>query len=303
MNWAKKFGHAIVTPDMYAHGLPPLCTCLMAYRRTPSVVRLLEGAAAQQVEQIPATLAQDGWGSGQHPWPPSTLGSHGCVCLRAEVKGFESQAARLMLSTNPVDASYNKSWLARGRGSAPWLASKAAARKAARANASRMGTRLVGGVGGHPCPGCHVRQSDQEMIWFQLAEGPTDTVLLLVERGPVARVPGLGTLCNCASGLQRPSTLLQALRLLVLPEEYICPAWWPSSPKGTKATVPFYWYVRAIAGEGAQGSRRPTWRTLWGEYDCHATHFHHSRRHLEGAKPPLKKGVVERFFAAMKGIF
>ena len=133
--------------------------------------------------------------------------------------------------------------------------------------------------------------------------GPNGHGVLLVERGPVARVPGLGTLCNCASGLQRPSTLLQALRLLVLPEEYICPAWWPSRPKGTKATVPFYWYVRAIAGEGAQGSRRPTWRTLWGEYDCHATHFHHSRRHLEGAKPPLKKGVVERFFAAMKGIF
>ena len=66
MAWARKYGHAIVTPEMYAHGLPPMCTCVMAYRRTPSVERL-----------------------------------------------FESAAARLMLSTNPVDDSHNKSWIAR----------------------------------------------------------------------------------------------------------------------------------------------------------------------------------------------
>ena len=41
---SRQFGHVAKTPPMYDMGIPPLCTCVMAYRRTPSVLRLLEGA-------------------------------------------------------------------------------------------------------------------------------------------------------------------------------------------------------------------------------------------------------------------
>ena len=41
---SRQFGRVAKTPPMYDAGIPPLCTCVMAYRRTPSVLRLLEGA-------------------------------------------------------------------------------------------------------------------------------------------------------------------------------------------------------------------------------------------------------------------
>lgn len=40
-------GTAVTDPDMYGRGIPPLCSGLFAYRRTPSVQRLLEAAAAR----------------------------------------------------------------------------------------------------------------------------------------------------------------------------------------------------------------------------------------------------------------
>ena len=44
---SRKSGDVATTPPMYDKGIPPLCTCVMAYRRTPSVQRLLEGAAVR----------------------------------------------------------------------------------------------------------------------------------------------------------------------------------------------------------------------------------------------------------------
>ena len=100
---ARNSGKLVNAPTMYDHGIPPLCSCVMAYRQTASVRRLLHSAAA-----------------------------------------------RFVLGLNERE----------------------------------IGRKVRG----------RVRQSDQEMIWFQLVLGPSDP----------------------------------ALRLLVLPEEYICPSWWPS---------------------------------------------------------------------------
>ena len=44
---SRQWGGVAKTPPMYDMGIPPLCTCVMAYRRTPSVQRLLEGAAVR----------------------------------------------------------------------------------------------------------------------------------------------------------------------------------------------------------------------------------------------------------------
>ena len=44
---SRKSGLVATAPPMYDQGIPPLCTCVMAYRRTPSVRRLLEGAAVR----------------------------------------------------------------------------------------------------------------------------------------------------------------------------------------------------------------------------------------------------------------
>ena len=158
-------GTTVGAPDMYGQGLPPLCSCVIAYRRTPSVEKLLLLAAS-----------------------------------------------RLLLYTNPFDHT--------------------------------VATRQ------------RVRQSDQEMLWFQLAQGTPD-----------------------------PS-----LRLMVLPEEYYCPAYWPSAPRGRWREKAYFLNVAAIAA-----GRRPTWTTRWGEYDCHAVHFHHSHRHLTGAHPKLAPGAIRLF--------
>ena len=44
---SRRWGVVAKTPPMYDMGIPPLCTCVMAYRRSPSVQRLLEGAAVR----------------------------------------------------------------------------------------------------------------------------------------------------------------------------------------------------------------------------------------------------------------
>ena len=167
---SRQYGRPVSDPDMYAHGIPPLCTCLMAYRRTASVERVLISAAV-----------------------------------------------RLLLHTNPID-EYT---------------------------------------------GLRVRQSDQEMIWFQLATTPAD----------------------------------RELRLLVLPEEYACPAWWPSGRlEARNGDSPFHVYVKAISK-----GQRPTWTTRFKEigYDCFATHVHHSHAHLVGAQPPVSTKVVAAFERAV----
>ena len=101
-----------------------------------------------------------------------------------------------------------------------------------------------------------VRQSDQEMLWFQLATAPPDPTL----------------------------------RLFVLPEEYFCPAWFPGVGRKSNAASPFHTFVDAISR-----GQRPQWTTRWGKYDCHATHFHHTHEHLARARPQLPEGTVERF--------
>ena len=160
---ARARGSIINAPDMYARGLPPLCTCVMAYRKVQSVQNLL---------------------------------------MRA--------AARLFLHSNPSDVSTRKLSL--------------------------------------------VRQGDQEMIWFQLATGPPDPML----------------------------------RLMVLPEEYFCPAWYPA--KGKDAKIPYHYFVKAMSSR-----ERPTWTTRWGTYNCHAVHFHHSHHHLINARPYIKQTIIEDF--------
>lgn len=123
---ARVRGAVVSTPGMYSRGLPPLCTCVMAYRRTTSVRRLLHRATA-----------------------------------------------RLFLGVNLHDISMP------------------------------LQQRTI------------VRQSDQEMMWFQLATGEPDP----------------------------------RLRLFVLPEEYYCPAWYPA--KGKNAVTPFHYYVKSISGREA----------------------------------------------------
>ena len=44
---ARLRGRIVTSPLMYARGVPPLCTCVMAYRRTPSVRQLLHRATAR----------------------------------------------------------------------------------------------------------------------------------------------------------------------------------------------------------------------------------------------------------------
>ena len=154
------------SPPMYRRAVPPLCTALMAFRRTPSVEQLL---------------------------------------LRA--------AARLALYMNPYDPTQR-----------PFA--------------------------------FRVRQSDQEMLWFQLSAGEPDPLL----------------------------------RVFALPEEYLCPAYWPNHPLGNNNDLPYYHYIYAIAA-----GRTPTWSTRWGSYDCHATHFHHAEHHLANARPAIDPAVAERF--------
>ena len=165
---ARARGHIVTAPSMYAHGVPPLCTCVMAYRRTPSVRQLLHRATA-----------------------------------------------RLFLHLNTLDVST-------------------------------------------PSQRTVIRQSDQEMIWFQLVTGTPDALL----------------------------------RLLVLPEEYYCPAWYPA--KGRTAASPYHYLVKSIAAGEA-----PVWTTRWGNYDCHAVHLHHSHQHLGNARPRIKDGTIEKFEAAI----
>ena len=154
------------SPPMYRRAIPPLCTALMAFRRTPSVEQLL---------------------------------------LRA--------AARLALYMHPSDPTQTPFAL-------------------------------------------RVRQSDQEMLWFQLSFGEPDPLL----------------------------------RVFALPEDYLCPAWWPSHPRGMDNDKPYYHYIYSIAA-----GRTPTWSTRWGSYDCHATHFHHAEHHLANARPAIDPAIAERF--------
>jgi len=50
-------GSVVNRPPMYGHGIPPLCSCLMAFRRTPSVNSVLLGAAARLILKRPPTRA------------------------------------------------------------------------------------------------------------------------------------------------------------------------------------------------------------------------------------------------------
>lgn len=105
-----------------------------------------------------------------------------------------------------------------------------------------------------------VRQTDQEMIWFELATGVPDPML----------------------------------RLFVLPEEYLCPAWVPTYHRGYPESGPggFVAFVKAIA----QG-KRPGWVTNWGTYQCKVIHMHF----LTHPQPGFPKCVRERFLARITG--
>jgi hypothetical protein len=162
---ARLQGRIVTSPLMYARGVPPLCTCVMAYRRTPSVRQLLHRATA-----------------------------------------------RLFLRLNTLDVST-------------------------------------------PSTPTHIRQSDQEMIWFQLVTGTPDPLL----------------------------------RLLVLPEEYYCPTFYP---KKSKTATAYHHLVKTIAGGEA-----PHWLTRWGKYACHSVHLHHSHQHLGNALPRFKDETIETFEA------
>ena len=186
---SRRWGVAAKTPPMYDMGIPPLCTCVMAYRRTPSVLRLLEGAAV-----------------------------------------------RLALSLNSVDPTVRK------------------------------GMPVI------------IRQSDQEMLWLELTQSPSDPLL----------------------------------RLFVLPEEYFCPAYWPQvdTKHATKKGISFYDYISAWSTQGKNQTTNakkrsqvvvPKWKTGYSPagYPCKATHFHHSHTHLLETRPPLKRSAVAAFEQAV----
>ena len=158
-----------LSPNMFAHGFPPMCTCIMAFRRERSVKRLI---------------------------------------MRA--------SARLVNRSNLVDPTVHE----------------------------------------HRS---FVRQTDQEMVWFELFEGE------------VAKLP----------------------RVLMLPEEYYCPA----TSTGEQAfdytdlilsnrlpawTVPGVTYGSTCT-KRKECVKRPNDRYLAGGVkDCHAAHMHWSIRRFEG---------------------
>ena len=148
-------------PPMFADGFPPVCTCIIAYRRTPRVRRL-----------------------------------------------FAHAAARLAYRTNPSDVTN------------PFL---------------------------------RVRQTDQEMMWFELFTGPTE------EQPPMLVLPE-EYYCPAVAGMQQAIDVAERLR------RGVRPAWGYSSSKNKGQFVPKE-YLHYLSG---------------GQKDCHAIHVHYALSRLRG---------------------
>ena len=148
-------------PPMFGEGFPPVCTCVIAYRRTPRVHRL-----------------------------------------------FAHAAARLAYRTNPSDVTN------------PFLS---------------------------------VRQTDQEMMWFEMFTGPPE------EQPPTLTLPE-EYYCPAVAGMQQAIDIAERLR------RDVRPAWGYTSSKSKGQFVPKE-YLHYLSG---------------GQKDCHAVHVHYALSRLRG---------------------